>query len=55
VNEVQVDVVDAEQPEALLDRGDRVAVAGWNLVVMNTASRGKPLWRSALPTLSSFP
>ena len=42
VDQIQVHLVDAEPPQALLGLGYRVVRPGWNLVVMNTSSRGTP-------------
>jgi hypothetical protein len=55
VDEVEVDVLQAEPAKARLERGDRVFAPGRNFVVTKISSRGTPLWRSPRPTLSSFP
>jgi hypothetical protein len=62
VDEIQVDLVDAEPSQAPLGGGHRIAAPplielapGIDLVVRNTSRRGTPLSRSARPTLSSLP
>ena len=55
VNDVQVDVVDAEPLDARAASLSGSRRPGWNFVVMNTSSRAMPLSRSARPTLDSFP
>jgi hypothetical protein len=55
VDQIQIDIIEAELLETPLGRGDRALREAANLVVMNTWSRGMPLSRKPWPTLCSFP
>ena len=59
MDEVQVDVVEAETFEGGLEGAFRPSASPWSsihsFVVMNSSSRGTPLALIARPTASSFP
>jgi hypothetical protein len=55
VDDVEVDLVDAEPLQASPRLGGRVVVPGIDFVVTKTSSRWTPLSRSARPTLCSLP
>ena len=55
VDDVEVDVVEAEPAQAGLELGDGSSRRGKNFVVTKISSRGTPLSRRPTPTLSSLP